>query len=469
MSATARDMHSALTPASEGMLAETAARIEGDPGDSAFTLIRRSEEALSWRLALIDMATETLDVQYLTWKGDESGMLLFSRIIEAAQRTVRVRVLVDDLDLDVDDQMLAELDQHTNIAINRWNRATSHLRMQNKMLLADGRFAIVGGRSVGNEHFGLDSRYNFLDVDVLAAGPVVVDLGRAFDVYWTSKPSTSVGHFVRATRLGNLADFIAGERERIERHSELLGRFPPSRSDWSERFEYLPERWHVGRALWLQDEPVAADEEVRLDEVVDLTAAPVENELHVLGAYLIPVGNLLSNLKHLVAEGVRVKVITGTMESVNHTASYAHYRRAVGAILDTGVELYEVDGHPMASVRESAETPPVQGKYVAFHLKGLVGDRDKVFIGSLDLDPTTLVISAEAGLYIESAGLGGELADWYDEVTGPGNAWRVTKDPIKGELTWTSGDRVRNSSPDRGPLQRFAADVLEGLPLHTNL
>lgn len=461
-------MERALPPAATGLLAETAARIGGEANESAFALIERAADALLWRLALVDSATDSLDIQYFNWKGDAAGTLLFSRVIEAAARGVRVRLLVDDLDLDVDPEALAELDQHTNIAINLWNPI--HNRMHNKMLLADGRFAITGGRNVANEYFGLDEKYNFLDLEVLVAGPTVVEMGRAFDEYWTSTPSTSLSQVVRASRLGNLADFVASAEGVVDESGNLLERFPTRPQDWAERFEYLPERWHLGVAQWLQDQPVpAGDDDIRLGEIVDLTAAPVGDELYVISAYLIPVGDLLANLKHLVADGVRVKVVTGTMESVNHTASYAHYRKSIRAILDAGAELYEVDGQPMASVREAAETPPVQGKYVAIHLKGLAADRDKVFVGSLDLDPRTLVINTEAGLYVESPGLGGELVDWYEQVTAPGNAWRVTKDDVTGKLTWTSGDEARDSSPDRGPTQRFAADFLESLPIRSQL
>lgn len=472
MPATARDMAEALLPAERGLLAKTAARVDGDDNESAFLLVRRAEDALSWRLALADAATESLDLQYFRWEGDAAGTLLFARVIEAAERAVRVRLLVDDLALRTDEEQLVALDQHTNIAINRWDPARSDTsrRMHNKMLLADGRFAITGGRNVTNADFGLEQKHNFLDLEVLAAGPIVTQMSDAFDAYWASSASVSVSEASRASRLASLAQFVSGERAFLEEKADLLSRFPLERQEWEQRFEYLPERWHLGRALWVQDDPVAtADDELRLGEIVDLSAAPVESELYVAGAYLIPVGDLYANLKQLVASGVDVKVVTGTMEAVNHTAAYAHYRRGIDAILDAGAELYEVDGQPLASLREAADTPPVQGEYVAFHLKGIVGDRDKIFIGSLDFDPRTLVIDTEAGLYVESAGLGGELAGWYDEVTAPGNAWRVSKDDVTGRLTWTSGDRVRDRSPDRGPFQRFAADFLETLPVRDQL
>ncbi len=448
-------MDQALPAAPEGLLADTAARIGGDADESAFVLIERAEDALLWRLALIDSATESLDLQYSIWKGDEAGALLFSRLIEAAARGVRVRFLVDEFDLDVDERELAELDQHTSVAINFWNADARP--MLDRLLLADGRFAVVGGRNVANEHFGLDDRFNFLDLEVLAAGPVVADLGDAFDSNWISEPSISIARLVRATTLSNLARFAALGQERLE-HSALLGRISINAQDWAERFEYLPERWNPGTARWIEGDRAG---------VAKLTATPVHDELLVVAACLVPVAELLASLERLVADGVTVTVVTGSMGATNHIAVYAHYRKHIGTILEAGAELYEVDGRPMAALREAAETPPAHGKYVAMGLSGLVGDRSQVFVGSVGFDARALVVNPEGGLFIESPGLGDAVAAWYRVVTAPGNAWRLTKDPSSGTLTWTSGDEVRDSSPDRGPTQRFVADLLESLPIRS--
>ncbi len=485
MPASARDMDWALSPAEDGILADTAARIGGEPEQSAFVLVERADDALIWRLALIDSATESLDVMYSVWKGDDTGTLVFSRVIEAAQRGVRIRLLVDDLDLEEPDEVLATLDQHPNIAINLWDPTMSsstgalsqytpsfdelNKRMHNRMILADGHFGIAGGRNVANEYFGLHDKYNYFDLDVLAVGPVAADMAGAFDQYWTGDPSVSMSEIARAKRLANLADFVAEGQQRIDESKELLARFPIRRKDWEEKFRYLPERWHVGFAQYFQDDPIGAGEESRPLDMIDLTTARVRDELYIVSPYLIPVGDMLNNMRHLVADGVVVKVVTGTMESAKHTASYAHYRTDIGAILDTGAELYEVDGQPMANVREAANTPPVEGKFSALHLKGMVGDREKCFIGSLNLDPRALVINTDPGLYIESAGLGGALVDWLDEVISPENAWRVVRDEGTGKPSWQRPAGSRSASPDRGPVQRFAADFLESLPIKTQL
>ena len=194
----------AQSPSQSGTLFEVAERIEqlNGPGKSTYLALPDNLDALRWRLLLADLATETIDAQYYLWNGDESGRLLALHLIDAADRGVRVRLLVDDVFTINADASIATLDSHPNIEIrifNPWQgrgsllrRATEYIgssrrlnqRMHNKLFVADNHVAIVGGRNIGNAYFGLGEKYNFRDMEVVTAGPVAEDISDSFDIYW---------------------------------------------------------------------------------------------------------------------------------------------------------------------------------------------------------------------------------------------------------------------------------------------
>ena len=173
---------------------------------SGFFMLLRNDEALRWRLLLADRAEETLDIQVFIWKEDASSDLLLDRVIKAADRGVRVRILVDDIHLIGEDRSVAALNQHPQIEVRLFNPAKGrsgssflygieflgnvkqlNQRMHNKLIVADNRFTIVGGRNIGNEFFSLNPKHNFIDFDVLAVGPIASEVSTSFDIYWNSR------------------------------------------------------------------------------------------------------------------------------------------------------------------------------------------------------------------------------------------------------------------------------------------
>lgn len=485
MSKSSPGMEDALRPAADGLLADVASWVEGDEL-SAFSLVPRADDALKARLALIDSAVSSLDIKYFIWKGDESSRLVFARLMEAAARGVRVRILIDDLNLDASDEELAQLDAHPNVAICIFNptenRSTigalldyagafddMNKRMHNKMVLADGHVGLLGGRNIANEYFGLTNKYNFLDLDVIVAGPVVAEVGIAFDEYWNTDLAVPAPDPENPVDPIDLDAFVERERAFTDEHLELLAHFSIDRRDWREWFGRLAQRWHLGTATYIHDEPVGAGRESgRLLEFVDIMSGTTESELDLVSAYLLPDQALLDGIAQEVAKGVRVRVVTGTQESINHTPVYAHYRKDIGDILDTGAELYEIDGQPSPEVRRAADTPPAAGKFVAIHLKGMVRDRREAFLGSLNLDPRAMDINTEGGLLIQSEGLGAELGAMVDTLTTPANAWRVSRDEADDPV-WRGKGEVLSRSPDRGPIQEGLARLFSVLPIRDQL
>jgi len=479
----------ALPPATTGVISDTAAEVGKGltSGDSAYLLLTRNDDALNWRLALTDHATTSIDAQYFIWQSDATGNLLFDRLLKAADRGVRVRLLVDDFWLAANDDVIAAIDHYPNFEIKIFNPAyTRHAvagwleflayfqqlnrRMHNKLFIVDSRMAIVGGRNIGDAYFGLSEKYNFQDLDVLTLGPVVEEISSAFDQYWNADLAYP-GHLM--SKIASPEDQEAlrvGAQAEIDKHATRLAEYSLAPRAWSAEMAELPQRMHTGEGHFIQDEPLIIDgETLKLIDMLDTLAAPSHEELIVVSPYLIPVGGMLEDIAELTGEGVDVKILTASMASNNHTAAHSHYKKYRRRILGAGAELYEYRHDPSPPMRDKADVPPAEAKFVSLHVKAMVGDRQRCFIGSLNLDPRALEINTENGLYIESPGLAAELAAAFDTMMHPDNAWQVHFDEVQEMLYWESSAGTVDSQPARSFGQRIADFFFRLLPIESQL
>jgi putative cardiolipin synthase len=478
-----------LPPAASGTLAEVSAQFrQSNPaGQSGFLLLEHNDEAMNWRLALIDHATVAIDAQYFIWQADAAGRLLFDRLLKAADRGVRVRVLVDDLVFAAKDRNIAAICRHPNFEIKIFNPGKVrdstlggigefllyfrelNRRMHNKLFVVDNRMAIVGGRNIGNEYFGLGQKYNFRDLEVLVTGPVVEELSRAFDVYWNTKlayPGSAMSSEVTIEDLQILREAFE-ETRRNDR--DRLSSYPVEPKQWERVLNKLPSLMHAGTAHFIQDIPVIfSGEQYRLVDMLDRLAAPSDEELLVVTPYLIPVGTFLEDLARLTSEEVKVRLLTGSMGANNHTAAHSHYKKYRRRILAAGAQLYEFKHDPSPEIRDISDVEPIRANFIALHIKALVADRKRCFIGSLNLDPRAVEINTENGLYIESAGLCGEMAGQFDGLMAPENAWRVTVDE-DNRLRWESSSGMVTTQPARSFGQRIADFFFRLLPIESQL
>ena len=477
-----------LPPAERGALAEVASRFaEIHPGEqSGFLLLTPNNVAFKWRLALIDHATESIDVQYFIWQRDETGLLLFDRLLKAADRGVRVRVLVDDLLFASKDRSIAAITRHPNFDIKifnpgrvrdstlgKWGEFLLYFRqlnrrMHNKMFVADNQLAIIGGRNIGNEYFGLGKKYNFRDLDVLIAGPVVEEISDAFDVYWNADLSYPGGAMSQeatyeevASMRDRLADFFNHEQD-------VLASYPIGSKAWEEKLMGMPSQMYTGIGHFIQDQPVTyGGEQYRLDQMIRTIAGPVAEEFILVTPYLIP-GPLLKRIDKATAGGMQIKILTGSMGANNHTAAHSHYKKYRRAILAAGAELYEFKHDPSRAIREISDVPPVEAGFICLHVKAMVGDRQRCFIGSLNFDPRALEINTENGLYIESKGLCGQLAEQFDILMSPENAWRVYVND-DNQLRWESSSGTVSIQPARSFWQRISDFFWRLMPIEGQL
>ena len=470
---------SAAPPAAAGPLAalETGLRDAGGPDAAGFRLLERNEDGLRWRLALVDSARSALDLQYYVWAGDSSGLLLMKRVVAAADRGVKVRMIIDDLDTlkkdaettKVRDSPFAKIDGHPNIKIrlfNPWHNrslvgrgvesagdlARLNHRMHNKLLIADNRVAIIGGRNIGAEYLGLNPKYNFYDLDVLGVGPMARQGSAVFDRYWNSPLVVEVSRLGLEATPGTLPEMMAKVTARLAGAPELA-RFPLEPQDWTAELGALRAALQPGQSRVLADRP--GEEAVKhwMPQAIRNLIGAAKRELLIANAYIIPDQDMIELLRGLTARGVTVRILTNSLATTDVLAVNSHYKLWRRDFIEAGVELHEL--RPDAALKATAaDTPPTASASLGLHAKAIVLDRERVFVGSMNLDPRSAEVNSEMGVVVDSKELAQVAAAALDEAMKPENSWRVDIAP-SGNVRWVSGPDVRYFQPARSLWERF--------------
>jgi putative cardiolipin synthase len=460
----------------------------GRPGQSGFSLMRYGHPAYTARIALADLAQKSIDVQYYIWEADATGRILAERLARAAERGVRVRVLIDDANLQDRDAAVASFDAHPNIEVRLFNpfaqrkgktldfitdfERVNH-RMHNKLMVVDNAVAIVGGRNMSDPYFGVNPTQNFRDLDVAAVGPVVRELSKVYDRFWNGDWAVPVAALVDRPRTTD--DYQAA----IKAIREWVATSPypwPLERDVAEHQKELESLyrafvWAPGRVLW--DDPASInDPDLRtMGKALRHRLGELQKEVLIESAYFVPREGGAAFAEHLRSKGVRMRVLTNSLASNDVLAAFAGYSKYRAALVAAGVELYELrpDAGP---IRQRMFFGVKGGSRAGLHAKAMVFDRKDVFIGSFNMDPRSSSINTEAGLYIESPELAAQLAAHMDEGVRLDNAYRVQLDP-SGRLYWITedaGKEVRyDVDPLSTPLQRLEAGWIRMLPIQDQL
>jgi len=477
----------ALPVANYGSLADFAGRIEAmlTTGESAHWLLDRNQLAFTARLALADEAATSLDVQYFIWQNDASGYLLSDRILRAADRGVRVRVLMDDLGVSGPGGDVLKLDAHPLIAVRIFNpwavrgwrfgaaaefltRApTLNRRMHNKTFIADGRFAVLGGRNIGNRYFGVYEPFVENDLDVMVAGPMAREVTATFDDYWNSQYSFPIASFARDERPRQSVTATREElRASVAKSAAILTPFTLLPTDWSGYLEELVTTFAraQSKVLWESPEILDAARPRLYGPFKDLVAS-ARSEVLLSSPYFIPDADFRELLRELVAKGVRVVVVTNSLATNNHVVAHTGYRRWRRDVLAAGVELYELRAD--AAALALYVTPPSVTEGLGLHTKAVVVDRERAFVGSPNVDPRSMVLNTEIGIVGEGAEFAARVAALIDRDIAPANAWRVTMDeegkPVPGiyfqfmddEQNWVgwAGETDQNGQAQSQPMR----------------
>jgi putative cardiolipin synthase len=467
-----------------GSLADYAGRIEAmlASGESAHWLLDRNQLAFTARLALADEAASSLDVQYFIWQDDASGHLFADRLLRAADRGVRVRVLMDDLGVSGPGGDVLKLDAHPMIAVrifNPWRVRSSRLaaaaefltraptlnrRMHNKTIIADGHFAMLGGRNIGDRYFGIYEAFVQNDLDVMVAGPLAKTVSETFDDYWNSEYSFPVTAFERDERPHQPIDVTREElRASIAASADVLRSFTLEPTDWSSYLEELVATFAPARGeiLWESPDILDLDRPRLYARYKDLVASG-RSEVLISSPYFIPDEDFRALLAALVSSGVRVVVVTNSLATNNHVVAHTGYRRWRRDVLAAGVELYELRAD--AAALQYYLTPPATAAHLGLHAKAAVVDRMRAFVGSPNVDPRSMELNTEIGVVGEGVEFAARVAALIERDIAPENAWRVTMDE-EGWLKWSTGDRVIRRQPAKGFFQRAIEFLLNLLPL----
>ncbi len=478
----------AAAPLPGGTLADIEARIGAEHGAQAsgFRLLDRSSEALKWRLVLIDTARDALDLQYYVWFGDAAGQLLLSRVIAAADRGVTVRILFDDLNTmllrmtspELRDAMLARIDRHPKIEIrvfNAWRErgwfgraaegaadfARLNRRMHNKQMIVDNRVAIIGGRNIGDEYLGLNGEFNFHDLDVLGVGPVARQASAVFDRYWNSEWVTRIPSSGEAGAVAPTPAMIALPPDAAAHPAvqELIA----GAHSWAGDLAALPASLAIGRSAVHTDSPSrAAATRNHMPEAFRALMRSARSEVLITNAYIIPDANFMSDLRELAARGVRLRILTNSLASHDVPAVNAHYEGWRPEILRAGATLHEFRQDP-AIKAEFVDTSPVRSAFAGLHTKAMVIDRERSFVGSMNLDPRSEVFNSEMGVIIDSAPFALALARRMERDMDGANSWQVTLSP-DGTPRWRSDAGDRTIQPARNVWQRLENVLFKLLP-----
>jgi putative cardiolipin synthase len=457
--------------------------IAGARSGDWFYLLNAGDEALRMRLQMIDSAQESIDLETFLWKPDKTGQRIQAHLLAAADRGVRVRFLLDDSFTMHEDLALHGLDDHPNISLRIYNpfrhRSDNALfrqlfnigefnrvnhRMHNKLLVVDGRAALVGGRNLADEYFGNHDELNFRDMEVITMGESVPATTQHFDAFWNSGWAFPLNDIMpepaNAQSLDKLRANLAGSVgvPVVASRAELV-------AGWAKEAQAA----YAGTATFFYDQPASLDP-ASPDEMPDQLADELqqlidmaENEVILVSAYLVPTPALEDVVERAEARGVNVRILTNSLKSNNHLAAHAAYRGHITQLVDNGADLHEV--RVTAADRDLYMQQPIDEKGLGLHAKLLLIDDHLAFIGSCNLDPRSLKINTEVGLVIDSVELNQSLRKHLEIDFHPRNAWAVKRSD-EGQLVWVGEENeVHTSFPDASNIERLEDWFIGLLPI----
>lgn len=455
-------------------------------GMSAFRLVVEGGEAFALRAHSAREAARSLDVQTYIWHPDLTGLALANALLEAADRGVRVRLLLDDMDARAKNAGLAALAAHSHISVRLfnpfvsrsgvlakiheglWGFARLNGRMHNKSWIADNRVALAGGRNLGDEYFHASRELNFVDLDFAMIGPVVRDISASFDKYWNAPTVVPIEQLdpeqVNADALARLRTLLKARAEaaRTSRYAEASrmsdalkrlaqGDWSPA---WSANYRFISD--DPRKVSLAKGAPARAQVASALTPVLGAT----QRKLTLISPYFVP-GGATPKLASLAASGKSVRILTNSLASNDVTAvhsGYAHYREP---LLRAGVELFELK-------RLGGATPSLLGSSSAsLHTKAFAVDDRILFVGSFNLDARSTWLNCEQGVLVEASALARQLALIFAEHTTSGAAWRVQLHD--GALRWSAGEEQSDREPSASFTRRTLAWLSGLLPLEAQL
>jgi putative cardiolipin synthase len=309
--------------------------------------------------------------------------------------------------------------------------------MHNKIVVADGHFAIVGGRNIGDRYFGLWEEFVQNDLDVMGAGPITAEVAAGFDDYWNSTESFPLDLLARpkarATELAEISAFI--QAFYLEAAGKLQS-FPLEATTWESLLKHLENTAAIGRARLVQDLPeVSQAQPTQLIEPLNAFLAQARERVLISSPYFLPDDEFVRLLERLEAAGVEVVILTNSLASNNHMIAHSGYEPWRKRLLQGGMELFESRDDSASLAFYS--TPPIKPAFLGLHSKAIVVDGRYSYIGSANIDPRSLIYNTELAMFMDSETLAARLSALIERDMAPDAAWRVSLNE-RGRLRWTS-------------------------------
>ena len=474
-------------------------------GNSGFRIIPVGADGFLTRMQMINAAERTLDLQYFIFRGDDTGKLLTDAVLHAADRGVRVRLLIDDGETMAGDDQITALEAHPSIEIRIFNpfayrghvlafRAIEFMfnasrldyRMHNKLMVVDNVIALVGGRNIGDQYFQIDPESQFADDDVFAAGPVAQQLSATYDEYWNSAlsiPTEALSGGKSSHRE------LTEHRQELHEQSQQLkanGVDYVTRVASGEPFNgivsgRLPLIWAHAQLICDSPDKKSVENGKMVGRLMHRAVATatmaVQSELLMVTPYLIPGDEGMQMFKALRQRNVRVRILTSSLESSTVLLAQAGYMGYRVPLLEEGVELYEIRSL-LGNSRGSGQTAAISryGNY-SLHAKLFVFDRQRVFLGSMNFDQRSMHLNTEIGVIIDSPELAQQVAARFDAMVQPANSYMLALRPSETgssrSLVWRTQEEGKlveyTSEPARSDWQRLKVNVLSLFPFDKEL
>ncbi len=453
------------------------------PNKTGFYPLGDGRAALLSRLALIDQAKASLDVQYYIYRDDDTSRLLTWHLYKAAQRGVRIRLLLDDMQ-SRDDADFAMLAAQPNVQVRLFNpfsnrvlRHTafitnfdqSNRRMHNKALIADGVLAITGGRNIGDEYFSANKSVEFGDLDLLMIGNAVPQVERQFDEYWNSPNAHPIQRYHQMDSLPNSALWAKWEHQITQktRYSAYFKSLLDTPLLIQLKNQNLPFYW--GEAKVIYDNPNKVSGEQTQNPLLDAITASLTQAKHeylLISPYFVPTQAGTQALVNAVKQGKKVTIITNSLASNDVFSVHGWYAKYRKALLKGGVSIYETKAPPQITQQKRSMTGSSR---TSLHAKSFIVDHSEVFVGSFNFDPRSAHLNTEMGVFIDSPAFANDIYDAL-QVQLKRHAYRL-KLNNKNQIEWIDdhSGKVYTTEPDASLWQRIGAKASGWLPIEKHL
>jgi putative cardiolipin synthase len=459
--------------------------------ESCFFLLSDNTDAFVARNALITAAESDLDVQYYMINNDASGQYLTYALLEAADRGVQVRILVDDINLAGRDNALKTISHHDNIQIRvfnplinrQWLRNLELLlnldragrRMHNKLFIADNKTAILGGRNIGDEYFDARKSLNFIDLDVLINGDICRDLSNSFDDYWQSNWATPIEQL---SKLKVVKSRFTGARKRLRDYWRRIKNtdyfVSVHRSEFSKLIITNQLRYSCATARLYYDKPekiiTTHNNIVHFgDEIMPLFDS-VNEQLLISTPYFVPGETGCKWLINKARQGIDIEILTNALSTTDVTAVHVGYKKYRQRLLQAGIKIYELKRDAISKTSRS-ERIVHHRPNASLHAKYIVMDGQKVIIGSANIDPRSSNLNTELAVLVESDALAEDVTDVFRRTCRLDNSFHLDID--YGRVRWSTkrNGRIKqfHTEPDAPLWKRLLVFLFGLLPIENQL